>query len=55
MQAHVDEKRRREEENLESTEPSNDNNSMLFSFAPVRARSVPDFRRLQKAFITKME
>jgi hypothetical protein len=55
MQAYVDDKRRREEENLESTEPSNDNNSMLFSFAPLRARSVPDFRRLQKAFITKME
>ena len=26
-----------------------------FPFRPSRARSVPDFRRIQKAFITKME
>lgn len=32
MQAYVDEKRRREEEDLESTEPSNEDNSMGFSF-----------------------
>jgi hypothetical protein len=32
MQAHVDEKKRLEDEDLESTEPSNDEHSLGFSF-----------------------
>jgi hypothetical protein len=55
MQAHVEEKKRREDEDLDSTEPSKSEHQLGFSFEPTRARSVPDFRRLQKAFITKME
>jgi hypothetical protein len=54
MQAHVDELRRKKENDLESTQGSVQSEK-LFSFQPVRARSVPDFRGLQKAFITKME
>ena len=54
MQAHVDEQRRRKENDLESTQQSQQT-EQLFAFQPVRARSVPDFRALQKAFINKME
>lgn len=56
MQAEVDRQKREAEEALISP----DNNHATaeaadFSFQPCRAKSVPDFRRLQKAFITKLE
>lgn len=54
MQEHEDEKRRRIEEDLESTQQSK-SESMLYSFRPPRARSVPNFRKLQKNFVTQME
>jgi hypothetical protein len=53
MQAHVDKIKEEKERDLESTRTSQTN--LQFDFKPIRARSVPDFRRLQKAFITKME
>lgn len=53
MQAHEDEKKRRIEEDLDSTKQSE--SSMMFAFKPIRARSVPNFRQLQKAFVTQME
>lgn len=54
MQQHVDEKRRRIEENLDSTK-STLQDTLGFSFQPQRARSVPNFQKLQKAFVTQME
>mmetsp|Transcript_7931 Transcript_7931/g.11107 ORF Transcript_7931/g.11107 Transcript_7931/m.11107 type:complete len:151 (+) Transcript_7931:1264-1716(+) len=54
MQEHEDERRRRIEEDLETTAGSQ-NTSLQFPFAPPRARSVPNFRKLQKDFVTKME
>lgn len=56
MQEHEDERRRRIEEDLDSTQNSQANvTGMEFTFKPVRARSVPNFRKLQKDFVTKME
>ena len=54
MQAHEDERRRRIEEDLDTTQAST-TTDMEFNFQPPRARSVPNFRKLQKAFVTKME
>ena len=54
MQEHEDEKRRRIEEDLDSTQKSV-SESLGFSFRPPRARSVPNFRKLQKNFVTQME
>lgn len=54
MQAYVEEQKKRKEEDLDSTQKST-KSSLQFAFQPCRARSVPDFRKLQKAFITKME
>jgi len=54
MQQHEDERRRRIEEDLESTKRT-ESPTLQFSFAPARARSVPNFRKLQKDFVTKME
>ena len=54
MQNHEDERRRRIEEDLETTQQSN-STQLQFPFAPPRARSVPNFRKLQKDFVTKME
>ena len=54
MQEHEDEKRRRIEEDLDSTQKSL-SESLGFSFRPPRARSVPNFRKLQKNFVTQME
>lgn len=45
MQAQVDEKKRQKEDDLESTQVTEEDNPG-FSFQPVRARSVPDFRRI---------
>lgn len=55
MQALVDEKKRIAEEALTTERGSEDGDGLDFPFHPARARSVPDFRRIQKAFITKME
>ena len=56
MQQYEDEKRRRIEEDLDSTNAgSNKESDLLFSFQPPRARSVPNFRKIQKQFVTKME
>jgi hypothetical protein len=57
MQQHVDEKRRRIEENLDTTRSTAADGDTLFGFTfqPPRARSVPNFRKLQKAFVTQME
>ena len=52
MQAHADKMKK---DDLDSTQPSQSSAGLQFSFQPVRARSVPDFRRLQKTFISKME
>ena len=54
MQQHEDEKRRRIEENLDTTKSTAADGDSLFAFTfqPVRARSVPNFRKLQKAFVT---
>ena len=54
MQAHEDEKRRRIEEDLDTTQKSV-GTELMFGFQPPRARSVPNFRKLQKAFVTQME
>jgi hypothetical protein len=54
MQEHADEARRRIEEDLDSTHQSV-SDSIGFSFRPPRARSVPNFRKLQKTFVTQME
>lgn len=54
MQAYEDERKRRIEENLDST-VSEGEPDLGFSFQPPRARSVPNFRQLQKAFVTSME
>lgn len=54
MQQHVDEKRRRIEEDLDTTK-STAESQFAFTFQPPRARSVPNFRKLQKAFVTQME
>ena len=54
MQQHEDEKRRRIEEDLETTKQTQ-STELLFSFKPARARSVPNFRKIQKEFVTKME
>jgi Uncharacterised protein family UPF0564 len=55
MQQHVDEKRKRLEDNLESTQSTLEESQLGFTFQPPRARSVPNFQRLQKAFVTQME
>ena len=56
MQQYEDEKRRRIEEDLDSTKDGSQKQSeLLFSFEPPRARSVPNFRKIQKQFVTKME
>ena len=52
MQAHADKMKK---DDLDSTQPSQSSAGHQFSLQPVRARSVPDFRRLQKTFISKME
>ena len=54
MQDHEDERKRRIEEDLETTKGST-KTDLQFPFAPPRARSVPNFRKLQKDFVTKME
>ena len=54
MQQHEDEKRRRIEEDLDSTQRSV-STDIQYSFRPPRARSVPNFKQLQKSFVTKME
>jgi hypothetical protein len=54
MQAYEDEKRRRLENDLDSTQMSIQTN-LMYSFQPPRARSVPNFRKIQKAFVTQME
>jgi len=54
MQTHEDEKRRRVEEDLDTTAQSQPTD-LQFSFCPPRARSVPNFRKIQKEFVTKME
>lgn len=54
MQEHADEHRRRIEEDLDTTKNSGQT-EQLFSFQPPRARSVPNFRKIQKEFVTKME
>lgn len=54
MQNHEDEKQRRIEEDLDTTQQSKQTD-LQFSFQPPRARSVPNFRKIQKEFVTKME
>ena len=54
MQEREDEKKRRIEEDLDSTMSAIETD-LGFPFKPPRARSVPNFRALQKAFVTKME
>jgi hypothetical protein len=46
MQHHEDEKRRRIEEDLDSTKSTIDTQQFAFTFQPPRARSVPNFQRL---------
>ena len=59
MQKQVDEEKARREEaeeagiDYDSTQKKGQD--VMFSFMPTRARSVPDFRSIQKSFITKME
>jgi hypothetical protein len=55
MQKLEDDKKRAKEDLLESERDSVTNEGPGFPFAPSRARSVPDFRKIQKAFITKLE
>ncbi len=54
MQAHEDEKKRRAAEEMDS-EFSKASAKPLFSFSLPRPRSVPDFRRIQRNFVNKME
>lgn len=54
MQQHEDEKRRRIEEDLDTTQQTKAT-EFDFNFQPPRARSVPNFRKIQKEFVTKME
>lgn len=54
MQGAENERRRRIEENLDST-VDEVSDAPLFDFKPIRARSVPDFRKIQKEFVTEME
>ena len=54
MQQHEDERRRRIEEDLDTTKGTT-KTDLQFPFAPPRARSVPNFRKIQKDFVTKME
>jgi hypothetical protein len=58
MQAQVDNEKFRREEAEEAGidyDETQKSNQIIFSFKPARARSVPDFRSIQKSFITKME
>jgi len=55
MQDDADERRRRIEEDLDTTNASSAMTGMEFSFKPPRPRSVPNFRKIQKDFVTKME
>lgn len=56
MQAEVDRQKREAEEALIAPENNKAATATAdFSFKPCRPHSVPDFRRLQKAFITKLE
>lgn len=56
MQAYEDERKRKEIEREDSDyENSQMSTQPMFDFKPPRARSVPDFHRLQKQFVTRME
>ena len=55
MQQYEDEKKRRKEEDLDETQRTEQQSDLLFNFQPPRARSVPNFRKIQKEFVTKME